>query len=151
MHFRRFQQRFAPRRRCIKCLVLRSRQSVRELERNPVQVSLGNPYSLSGSPRFGHDISHGDFDGDGILDLVVVSSDNHGDYVYFGTGDGTFTSPLFVSQGSRGAVAVCDVNGDGHMDIIIGDYYSTRSLQVYVNNGSGSRTSLFSSVQIQGT
>jgi len=111
---------------------------------------LGNPYSLSGSPRFGHDISHGDFDGDGILDLVVVSSDNHGDYVYFGTGDGTFTSPLFVSQGSRGAVAVCDVNGDGHMDIIIGDYYSTRSLQVYVNNGSGSRTSLFSSVQIQG-
>ena len=111
---------------------------------------LGNPYSLSGSPRFGHDISHGDFDGDGILDLVVVSSDNHGDYVYFGTGDGTFTSPLFVSQGSRGAVAVCDVNGDGHMDIIIGDYYSNRSLQVYVNNGSGSRTSLFSSVQIQG-
>ncbi len=111
--------------------------------------TLGDPISLAGSPRFAHDIAHGDFDGDGILDIAVVSSDNHGDNIYFGTGSGSFTTPLRISSGSRGAVAVCDINGDGFVDLIIGDFYSSRSLQIYINNGSGSRTSLFhSAIQI---
>jgi hypothetical protein len=107
--------------------------------------TLDAPASLSGSPNFAHDITHADFDGDGITDLAVVSSDGHGDYVYFGTGSGSFSNALRVSGGSRGAVAACDVNSDGYADLIIGDFYTARSLQIYINNGSGSRISLFSS------
>ena len=111
--------------------------------------TLGDPISLADSPRFAHDIAHGDFDGDGILDIAVVSSDHHGDNIYFGTGSDSFTTPLRISSGSRGAVAVCDVNSDGFVDLIIGDFYSSRSLQIYINKGSGSRTSLFhSAIQI---
>jgi len=112
----------------------------------PAQSWFDGPVSVSGSPRFAHDVTHGDFDGDGILDLVIVSSDGHGDYVYFGTGTGTFTDALRVSAGSRGSVAACDVNSDGHLDLIIGDYYASRSLQVYINKGDGSRTSMFDDV-----
>ena len=62
-----------------------------------------------------------DADGDGIVDALVA--DAFGIlWVYHGNGDGTFntTSPGSFSFGDFGyGIAAADVNGDGHMDVIV--------------------------------
>jgi hypothetical protein len=65
-------------------------------------------------------VSVGDFNGDGILDLI---SDNG---ILLGKGDGTFT----LKRGSPGPGVVADFNGDGKLDLAVGN-------SVYLGNGDG--------------
>ncbi|MDR3726332.1 MAG: FG-GAP-like repeat-containing protein [Terracidiphilus sp.] len=64
-------------------------------------------------------LSAGDFNGDGIADLVAsaaVSTAPMGvPYVFFGKGDGSFAAPVEVDNGS---VAVADFNLDGRSDMV---------------------------------
>ena len=90
---------------------------------------------------FGHDIVAADVDKDGNIDLVVAQSDSAGEYVLFGNGDGTFSDAYKFNTGSVGAIAVCDLNGDGYPDVVVGDYYSFRGIKVYLNAGSGAARS----------
>ena len=93
---------------------------------------------------FGHDIRAADIDRDGKLDLVVAQSDGHGEYVLYGEGDGTFTDAYEFNSGSSGVIALCDLNGDGHPDAIVGDFYASQGIRVYLNAGtSASRASRF--------
>jgi hypothetical protein len=77
-------------------------------------------------------IASGDFNGDGRLDLAIT---NHGDFDYetgewtgqgvsvlLGLGDGTFQAPvLFEAGATPWDLAVGDVNGDGHLDLVTSD------------------------------
>ncbi|MEE2755612.1 MAG: FG-GAP-like repeat-containing protein [Myxococcota bacterium] len=81
--------------------------------------------------QFGRDVAFGDLNGDGMLDLVVGAAgydpglNNAGGlFIYYGTPNGLFSpQPDDVLSGVRGddnlgyAVAVCDFNGDGRLDI----------------------------------
>jgi hypothetical protein len=80
----------------------------------------------------------GDFNGDGIPDLAVVSSDFQSHvYVLLGIGDGTFHAPAAYAIGEyTGFVTVADVNNDGHPDIIVANTFSG-NVGVLLGNANG--------------
>jgi hypothetical protein len=63
------------------------------------------------------DVIAGDFNSDGMPDLLVAShslAENFGIYLLLGNGDGTFAPPAHVFSPSFGSsLAAADVNGDG--------------------------------------
>ncbi len=87
-----------------------------------------------------------DFDGDGNVDLAVLLSDYSNRGIYYGKGDGTFTSVNagtttapelapsdLLNIGSSGATVAVDLNGDGKPDLLEG---STSLLNVYGQQGT---------------
>jgi hypothetical protein len=73
----------------------------------------------------------GDFNRDGKLDIAVI-----GDYlsVLMGNGDGTFQAPVnYTAVGQT--IAVSDFNGDGNLDLVIGN--ENNSVSVFLGNGDG--------------
>ena len=72
------------------------------------QTSVGYP--------FGTPVTSGDFNGDGIADLVLVDSSGDLSGVLYGNGDGTFHQGIQLAAGAP--LAVADFNGDGRADIL---------------------------------
>src|SRR5207245_256421 len=96
-----------------------------------------------GAPRFFEapsSLAVGDFNGDGVPDLAVAESAQRleGVYVFFGNGDGKFTSGAKLLVGIRPprSLAVGDFNGDGVADLAV---TALGSLNVWVllSNGDG--------------
>ena len=80
----------------------------------------------------------GDFNGDGIPDILLTSS-NAGTYsVLLGKGDGTFTTKTYSAPMSDNElVALGDFNGDGKLDFVV---QAGGKLAVYLGNGDGTFT-----------
>ena len=79
----------------------------------------------------------GDFNGDGILDLMVGSYDQAEVTILLGHGDGSFTQSTVgpVPSDFSHAMAVADLNGDHIPDVVIEDGLS--NIEVLVGNGDG--------------
>src|SRR5229473_3580212 len=69
-------------------------------------------FAVGGGPS---SVVVGDFNGDGILDVVVGTGG--GVSVMLGVGDGTFAAPSYYWLGMGRSVAVGDFNGDGVLDL----------------------------------
>jgi sugar lactone lactonase YvrE len=84
-------------------------------------------------------IATGDFNGDGIPDLVMGAYANSGGAtVLLGKGDGTFTVAGSMSfgtgSGAPESIIVGDFNGDGKLDVVLGNY---DGVVAYLGNGDG--------------
>ena len=89
-------------------------------------------------------MQRGDFNGDGIPDLVVAvggTGSTPAVSVFLGKGDGTFQAPLGSGSGiDSWYITVGDFNGDGKQDVAIGGYDNTTShpvIQILLGNGDG--------------
>jgi len=98
------------------------------------------PYSVGSNP---HSIAVGDFNGDGILDMVVANYGGDSVSVLLGNGDGTFQTQATYATGSSPysvanpySVAVGDFNGDGKLDIVVANSAGS-SVLILRGNGDG--------------
>jgi FG-GAP-like repeat/FG-GAP repeat len=82
-------------------------------------------------------LATGEFNGDGLPDLVTASSNTNNVSVFLGIGDGTF-SPLSDIPVGRGPifVTVGDLNGDGFADIGTANS-SSSNVSILFGNGHG--------------
>ncbi len=103
-------------------------------------LSLANTYTLQ---EPGASIATADFNGDGNLDLLVVSTASSDDWSYsvlLGNGDGSFQSPIFYPQSvlvspAIFSIAVADFNNDKKLDVAITS--GNNSLALLLGNGDG--------------
>src|ERR1035441_2402396 len=102
-----------------------------------------------------YSVAVGNLNGDGHPDLVVANlCGNYNCYsgapgigqigVLLGNGDGTFQPPVIYSSGGYDSysVAIGDVNGDGHPDLVVANSCETSdcnngSVSVLLGNGDG--------------
>lgn len=88
------------------------------------------PYQLvpSGAPNdFGTGIVARDIDGDGPADLALTNRFDDSVSLLFGHGDGTFEPFQKLHVGGQSGpigLAIADVDGDGHLDIVASDQWN---------------------------
>ncbi len=78
-----------------------------------------------------------DFNNDGFTDVCVCSSATNNVRVFLGLGNGAFQPPQVIAVGTSPlGICVLDIEGDGDLDIVNGNY-SSSNLSIMLNNGSG--------------
>lgn len=80
-------------------------------------------------------IAVGDFNGDGLLDIVVNRVDDGTVNILLGNGDGTFQPGIAFAAGAL-SLAVGDFNGDGVLDLAAADY-DDQVVSVLLGKGNG--------------
>lgn len=81
-----------------------------------------------------YDLSVGDIDQDGNIDLVVADSTNVS--ILLGDGSGGFTAVESYAFASSRSVELADFDGDGRLDFVTANYISGEIL-VYLGDGTG--------------
>ncbi len=97
-----------------------------------------SPDALDPAASYGLIVS-GDFNGDGVPDLIATSYYSSASVLYFGVGDGSFVrpgSPLAVGSFTKSMV-VGDFNGDGKLDLAVGE---PSGIFIFLGGGDGTFT-----------
>jgi uncharacterized repeat protein (TIGR01451 family) len=103
-------------------------------------LAFAAPASVAAGPGTGtFAVASGDFDGDGIVDLVSANRTSNNVSVVLGNGDGTFGPPAFFGLGtgtSPSYVIAADLDGDGNLDLVTTNEGSS-NVSVLAGNGDG--------------
>ncbi|MCK8495277.1 FG-GAP-like repeat-containing protein [Spirosoma sp. RP8] len=96
----------------------------------------GNDFALAGYNPV--QVTSGDVDGDGDLDLVTANADDYSVNVRLNNGHGRFSGAtrLRVADGSPLDVKCADIDGDGDLDIVTANYGSNYA-GLFFNDGKG--------------
>jgi hypothetical protein len=82
-------------------------------------------------------VAVGDFNGDGIPDLIVTNRGSNNVSVFLGKGDGTFAGLTNSASGSEpSSIAVADFNSDGKLDVAVANN-GDNTISVLFGNGDG--------------
>jgi Bacterial Ig-like domain (group 3)/FG-GAP-like repeat len=103
---------------------------------NPL-VNLSNsvPYNVGRQPT---SVVTGDFNGDGIPDLVVANETDNNISVLLGNGDGTFKQQVtWTTEHTPESITVGDFNGDGIQDLAVANT-NGNCVSILLGNGDGS-------------
>lgn len=115
---------------------------------------LGDFTPTAASPATGslpYSVAVGDFNGDGVADLVTSNVASNTATVLLGKGDGTFTEAATPDAGSDPLfVAVGDFNGDGLADFAVANN-STNSIAVLLSQLTVTATATVSSISPVGS
>jgi hypothetical protein len=101
--------------------------------------------TTAGTGTSSDSIAAGDFNGDGILDLVMTNEcstpgltcNGSSVTIFLGNGDGTFRATSVPTLGLAQHVAVGDFNGDGKLDLAV----EGGEVCILIGNGNGTFTS----------
>jgi hypothetical protein len=116
-----------------------------------VTVLLNNGDGTFGAPRtfdtgvIPEDVAVGDFTGDGRISIVTADNGFTGIpsdiSLLRGNGNGTFQEPVSLNVGPDGvlarSLAVGDLTGSGHLDIVAATYGPGGGVSVILGNGNG--------------
>ena len=92
---------------------------------NPVEIDTSSPAKV---------VRMGDFAGNGINDLAVLTA--NGVSIYLGDGKGGFSPPVTYNAGTAATgLTVADTLGNGHLDLLVGNIYG--DILILVGNGDG--------------
>jgi len=85
-------------------------------------------------------VKPGDFNGDGLPDLAVISVSGLNNYdlsILINNGNGTFATKVDYQTGSQPTdLIISDLDGDENLDIVVGNI-SNKVLSIHKNNGDG--------------
>ena len=122
-----------------------------------ISLLSGTAYGINGKPEAGMGVDMGDYDGDGLLDIVVTNFELETDALYKNLGGGAFTDVRATARIAEPTlpflgfgVAFVDLDQDGDLDLVIanghvdpnaalfleGSTYKQRNL-VLENTGDG--------------
>ena len=121
-------------------ILVANRQSGRE--GNPSFVCLNNgkgafPACTPLATESATIIVAADLDGDGFIDLFIPHRDGGQTRIFWNDGTGTFKEkwiPVGPAQSNVRAAAAADLNGDGLIDLVVGDE-KKKTVYVYYNRG----------------
>lgn len=102
-----------------------------------VSISEGLP----GGGQWKCNPAFGDINGDGLLDLAVISRKGNGARVWINGDNGVWTDAsagLHMDASAGGGVDFGDINNDGHLDLAVADH--SRGIFAYLGNGEGEWT-----------
>ncbi len=101
------------------------------------QTARNYPVAASGSTSASRLLATGDFNQDGIADLVATNSALNQVAVILGLGDGSFAAPSYYTVGSLPwNVVVGDINKDGFLDLAVASD-SSSNVSILQGNGDG--------------
>ncbi|MBN2357786.1 VCBS repeat-containing protein [candidate division KSB1 bacterium] len=107
-----------------------------------------NPWNMTGLPNYGGiGVEVADLDRDGHLDIIISNSESGqktadgkpepGSFIYWGETKGWPVAgrselPIVETR----AVAVCDINADGHLDLVCGQQRNWGDASIFLGDGS---------------
>jgi hypothetical protein len=101
------------------------------------EIPFGSRISIDDTYLGPVSVTSGDFDGDGLEDLVAAGIDGTALAWWRSLGDGTFSRyPVVATATDINDVEAADVNGDGRLDVVVTAGGSTDAVGWYENDGT---------------